>query len=94
MRILYNFPSRSRPALFRRGVDSIINNSYGTGYEILAIVDENDPTLKDYDFTGCTVLKGESKSKVDAINRGRDYILQSDADIIVNFSDDMVYNLL
>lgn len=91
MRLLYNYPSRSRPSLFRRGVDNIINNSSGTDYEILAIVDENDPTLKDYDFTGCTVLKGQSKSKVDAINRGHDYILQSGADIIVNFSDDMVF---
>lgn len=91
MKILYNYPSRSRPSLFRRGVESIISNSASTDYEILAIVDENDPTLKDYDFTGCTVLVGKSKSKVDAINRGHEYILKSGADIIVNFSDDMVF---
>lgn len=91
MKIIYNYPSKSRPSLFRRGVDNIINNSIGTDYEILAIVDENDPTLKDYDFTGCEVLKGKSKSKVDAINRGHEYILQSGADIIVSMSDDMVF---
>ena len=91
MKILYNYPSRSRPALFRRGVESIIENSHSANFEILAIVDDNDRTLKEYNFDGCTVLLGESKSKVDAINRGHKYILNSNADIIVNMSDDMMF---
>ena len=91
MKILYNYPSRSRPALFRRGVESIIENSDSANFEILAIVDDNDLSLKDYNFDGCTVLIGSSKSKVDAINRGHEYILNSNADIIVNMSDDMMF---
>jgi hypothetical protein len=91
MKILYNYPSRSRPALFRRGVESIIENSDSANFEILAIVDDNDLTLKEYNFEGCTVLLGSSKSKVDAINRGHQYILNSNADIIVNMSDDMMF---
>ncbi len=91
MRILFNYASRSRPELFRRGVESIINNVASDDYEILAIVDANDERLKEYDFNGCVIQNGISKNKIDAINRGRDYILQTEPDIIVNMSDDMVF---
>lgn len=90
MKILFNYASRSRPENFRRGVESIVNNCVGD-YEILAIVDANDERLREYNFDNCTVLNGISKNKIDAINRGRDYILKSDAQIIVNMSDDMVF---
>jgi len=91
MKILFNFASRSRPALFRRGVESIINNATGQ-YQICAIVDANDTRLKDYNFEGCSIVdNGLSANKVDAINRAHLHILNSGCDIIVNMSDDMVF---
>ena len=50
-------PATPHPALFRRGVESIIENSDSANFEILAIVDDNDLSLKDYNFDGCTVDK-------------------------------------
>lgn len=90
MKILFTYASRSRPENFRRGVNSIINNATGD-YEIVAIVDDDDVRLPEYDFTGCHVLYGKSESKIHAINRICNYIPMSDCDIIVNMSDDMVF---
>lgn len=91
MKIFFNFPSRSRPELFRRGVESIINNAIGQ-YQICAIVDANDIRLKDYNFEGCSIVdNGLSDNKVDAINRAHLHIINSGCDIIVNMSDDMVF---
>jgi hypothetical protein len=91
MKIVYNFPSRSRPSLFKRGVESIKNNSLTDNFEILAILDKNDKRYNEYDYDGCTLIEGNSKSKVDAINRGHENILKSKAEIIVSMSDDMVF---
>ena len=90
MKIIFNYASRSRPQLFRRGVDSIVENANGN-YEIYAIVDESDYQLDFYNFANCVPVIGKSLSKVDAINRINKYINTIDYDIIVNMSDDMVF---
>ena len=90
MKIVFNYASRSRPQLFKRGVDSIVQNASGN-YEIYAIVDESDYQLDFYNFANCVPVIGKSLSKVDAINRINKYINTIDYDIIVNMSDDMVF---
>lgn len=91
MKILFNYPSRSRPELFKRGVDSIVCNS-DSKHDILAIVDANDIRLREYDFTLVDhVNNGISASKVDAINRGCKFFMDGDYDVLVNMSDDMVF---
>lgn len=95
--ILYKYTSRSRPDKFYRGLISIINNSSSENYLILCSFDNNDPSLSSYlDYLKeinndrITVCLGESKSKIDAINRDiNDY--SKHWDIVVNMSDDMVF---
>jgi hypothetical protein len=90
MRILFNYASKSRPYLFKRGIDSIIDNCIGE-YEILAILDYDDSRLLEYDVSKCITSYGTSLNKIDAINRGCSYFLNNDFDILVNMSDDMVF---
>ena len=96
-RILYKYASRSRPDLFYRGLISIFNNSISQNFIVLATLDENDPTLADYkkmiyDFpTNQLIVKiGQSKNKIDAINRDLSDFSEP-WDILVNMSDDMVF---
>ena len=91
MNILFNYTTRSRPDLFERGLKSIIENCVSDNYKILVSVDENDATMKKYwNDPRITTIIGESKNKVDAINRDVNEFIY-DWGIIVNFSDDMVF---
>lgn len=90
MKILYKFASRSRPEKFVNGILNIENKSTRDDYFILCSLDTDDPTSQDMpstDYRG--VVYGESKNKVDAINR--DIWVVKDWDILVNFSDDMEF---
>lgn len=95
--ILFKYTSRSRPDQFYRGLISILNKCSSQNYLILCSFDNNDPTLPTYlDYINdlsndrITVCLGESKSKIDAINRDLNSYEKS-WDIIVNMSDDMVF---
>ena len=94
MKILFKFTTRSRPELFKRGMDSIINNCTAENYQILVSVDEDDTSMygmeEQYkDNSKVVFCKGENKNKIFAINRDLDVI--TDWDILVNMSDDMVF---
>jgi hypothetical protein len=91
MTILFKYTSRSRPELFERGLKSIIDNCTSDQYKILVTVDENDATMfKYWNDPRITTIIGESKNKVDAINRDVNEFLY-DWDILINFSDDMIF---
>lgn len=84
-KILINFATRSRPEKAASAVDNIRKMAYKCP-EILLKIDTDDNS--DYSaLTGCTILRGDSKNKVDAINRGD--LLQYEWDILLNHSDDM-----
>lgn len=86
-KILINFATRSRPEKAASAVDNIRKMAYKCP-EILLKIDTDDKS--DYSgISGVTMCLGESKNKVDAINRGD--LLQYDWDIILNHSDDMEF---
>jgi hypothetical protein len=99
--ILYNYTTRSRPKLFIRGLNSIIENSNSVDYHILVSIDVNDSSMYNeemyfqlYRVPNVSIVAGESKSKIDAINRDLNSYLESELSpthIIVNMSDDMVF---
>lgn len=91
MKILFKYTTRSRPELFERGLKSIIDNCVSDQYKILVTVDENDASMfKYWNDPRITTIIGESKNKVDAINRDVNEFIY-DWDILVNMSDDMVF---
>jgi len=97
MRILYKYASRSRPDKFRRGLESIAQNSVSDNYVVLATLDSDDPAIEQYrkELRECSIASQviatvqTSKNKIDAINR--DLNVVQDWDILVNMSDDMVF---
>ena len=94
MKILFKFTTRSRPDLFKRGMDSIINNCISENYQILVSIDIDDVTMNDIEklYEGNSKVffcRGTSTGKINAINRDLDKI--TDWDILVNMSDDMVF---
>ena len=91
MKILYKFTTRSRPELFKRGMESIIDNSSSDNYHILVSVDDDDESMRqEFNYPNTTIVSGKSKNKIDAINRDIDKF-GGDWDILVNMSDDMVF---
>lgn len=100
MRILYKYASRSRSDKFRRGLESIAQNSESDNYMALVTLDSDDPKLDQYISEVCLCSMnnlqvfatiGTSKNKIDAINRDL-HAVQS-WDILVNMSDDMVFTV-
>lgn len=99
-KILFKFASRERPEKLINGLSNIIDNlADRENYHIVVSLDENDritntnyvlAKLKPYlENNNVTAYTGESKSKIDAINR--DMENHTDWDILVNFSDDMQF---
>lgn len=95
LKLFYKYASRSRPAAFFRGIDSIINLSNDKeNFHVLATLDEDDtsminhPKLKEYEKY-CTFIFGRSKNKIDAVNRDLDK--SGVWDILINMSDDVQY---
>jgi hypothetical protein len=94
--ILVKYASRSRPENFMRGLRSIFENAINPEQiTVLVSLDIDDPKLNEYDlseFSQHNIIKcvGTSKNKIDAINRDvNEY--EGHWDILVNFSDDMVF---
>ena len=100
MKILFNYTTRSRRSNFLRGIESIINNiSDKFNYHILISVENefNDSCMHPLPTLDCPhsyrVNPNKSTTKIDAINRDlNEFLLLYDADIIINMSDDMVFN--
>lgn len=97
MKILFKFTTRSRPHLFRRGLESILNNVTSKNFHVLVSCDVDDKTMNNNEIglyieskENVSIIYGESKSKIDAINRDV-YEFGYDWDILVNMSDDMVF---
>lgn len=101
-KILYKFPTRSRPDKFFAAIENIISMSASNNYKIVVTIDEDDETMNN-DYVASTVLAhqksydllvmlGNSEGKIHAVNRDMDKITNAyDWDIVVVMSDDMKF---
>lgn len=89
-RILFKLTTRSRPRRAFEVIQSVINHCTNPNFYILCTVDADDPTLQLLlelcEGYNVNFYMGESKSKIDAINR--DVEKFPFWDILVNLSDD------
>ena len=93
MRILYKYTTRSRRSNFLRGYDSILNKiANREDYHILISVDKDDQSMSPLPVLdgNHTFVVGNSKNKIDAINRDLNEF-DYDWDILINMSDDMIF---
>lgn len=93
MRILYKYTTRSRRSNFLRGYDSILNNiANREDYHILISVDKDDQSMFPLPVLdgNHTFVVGNSKNKIDAINRDLNEF-DYDWDILICMSDDMIF---
>lgn len=104
-KILFKYASRSRTQKFFHGLQNILDHlGDKENFCILVSLDKDDTTMNNKEvithlmqymkiYENKIVVKyGVSKSKVDAINRDVNEIKDRfDFDILVNFSDDMVF---
>lgn len=98
-KILYKLTTRSRPDKAIATIDNIyIHQSFTSKFHIHVTLDSNDETCNNETFidklkkyTNLTFTFGESKNKVEAINRDVDKI-DYEWDILVNMSDDMYWH--
>ena len=95
MKISYIFPSRSRPEKCIAALENIISLSRHNNYDILVTADVDDDIMFNRDvrdrimaFPNTKVYYGNSKTKIEAINRDVPF---SNGDIICIHSDDMVF---
>ena len=103
MNILIKFASRGREEWFKRGLVNINDTISGdNNFRILVTADIDDPVMNNDGirnfcnaFPNVILWYGESKSKVDAINRDMDKLNLEEKefnwDMLINFSDDMVF---
>jgi hypothetical protein len=91
--ILFKLTTRSRPIKAKASIDNIIEKCNSNDYTILVSIDEDDETMKNFDYKDDNVyiIRGKSKNKIDAINR--DMNIFTHWDILINTSDDMVFNV-
>ena len=93
MRILFKYTTRSRRSNFLRGYDSILNKiANREDYHILISVDKDDQSMYPLPVLdgNHTFVVGNSKNKIDAINRDLNEF-DYDWDILINMSDDMIF---
>lgn len=93
MRILFKYTTRSRRSNFLRGYDSILNNiANREDYHVLISVDKDDQSMYPLPVLdgNHTFVVGNSKNKIDAINRDLNEF-DYDWDILINMSDDMIF---
>ena len=93
MRILFKYTTRSRRSNFLRGYDSILNKiANREDYHILISVDQDDQSMSPLPVLdgNYTFVVGNSKNKIDAINRDLNEF-DYDWDILINMSDDMIF---
>lgn len=100
-KILFKYPSRGRVERFFAGMDSIYNNlNDRQNFHVLITADTDDPTMNNEEirerikkYPNAFIIYGESKSKIDAINRDFDVVGEwKDFDILICMSDDMRFN--
>ena len=96
MRIIYKLATRSRPVALFKTLENINKFSMHDDYHILITADVDDQSMfkrevisKINEYENTSILYGNSKSKIDAINR--DLALYTDWDILINMSDDMEF---
>jgi hypothetical protein len=95
MRLLYKFPSRSRPTKFFACLDNILSLAQHDDFVIVPTLDDNDYTI-DAPFRQKLAGYGEkvqpafgrSTSKIHAVNRG---MPTGNWDIVIATSDDMEF---
>ena len=93
MRILFKYTTRSRRSNFLRGYDSILDKiANREDYHILISVDKDDQSMFPLPVLDgkYTFVVGNSKNKIDAINRDLNEF-DYDWDILINMSDDMIF---
>ena len=93
MKILFKYTSRSRRSNFLRGYDSILNKIANIeDYHVLISVDKDDQSMYPLPVLdgNHTFVVGNSKNKIDAINRDLNEF-DYDWDILINMSDDMIF---
>lgn len=94
MKILFKYTTRSRRSNFLRGYDSILNKIVNKeDYHILISVDKDDQSMYPLPVLdgNHTFVVGNSKNKIDAINRDLNEF-DYDWDILINMSDDMIFS--
>ena len=96
MRILYKFPSRSRPEKFINCLNNIFINQLYEDHLVLATLDEDDLTMNNVDmkekmdrYDRLKYVFGKSENKIHAVNR--DIEQAGEFDILVVMSDDMLF---
>ena len=91
--ILFKLATRSRPEKARASINNIIENCTSDNFTILVSADFDDDTMKNFSYvhSNVTIVYGISKSKIDAINRDMD--VAPKFDILINTSDDMVFQV-
>ena len=96
MKLLYKFPSRSRPKKFLQCIDNIYINQRHDDYTILASLDIDDATMNNEDmiekmkhYDKLYPTWGKSINKIHAYNRDIDKA--SEFDILISMSDDMLF---
>lgn len=95
MRLLYKFPSRSRPSKFFAHLDNILAMARHDDFVIVPTLDDNDLTINESfkeKLSGygerIQPIFGRSTSKIHAVNRG---IPADPWDIVIATSDDMEF---
>lgn len=97
LNIMFKIATRQRPQQFEKLIQNIINNCELENYFIRVTCDIDDPTMynnmvAEYcRLRGIQIVYGDSKNKVDAINRDMDAFEGPHWDILVNVSDDMEF---
>lgn len=91
--ILFKLATRSRPEKARKSITNIIENCTSNNFTILVSADLDDASMKNFTYLheNVEIVYGISKSKIDAINRDMD--LAPKFDILINTSDDMVFQV-
>ena len=91
--ILFKLATRSRPEKARASINNIIENCTSDNFTILVSADFDDDSMKNFSYvhSNVTIVYGISKSKIDAINRDMD--IAPKFDILINTSDDMVFQV-
>jgi len=94
MRILIKYATRGRPELFKARIKNIHETIGINDFEIIVSVDSNDLTMLYIDsfcstYPNVKLIWGHNHSKVSAINRDIEHA--KPWDLLINFSDDMVF---
>lgn len=96
--LLIKYATRGRPVWFKKAILNILSTIVTQEYKILVSADLDDTTMNSADiiaFTAqypkITLIHGNSKSKVEAINADMEF--SENWDILVNMSDDMFFTV-